>query len=65
MDQKAIEYGGKLHMKGRVVSPEEIADVIYLMSLPEAKAVNGTTVCADDGYTSFKGVNMRPQVLSD
>ena len=35
------------------------------MSLPEAKAVNGTTVCADDGYTSFKGVNMRPQVLSD
>lgn len=65
MDQKAIEYGGKLHMKGRVVSPEEIADVIYLMSLPEAKAINGTTVCADDGYTSFKGVNMRPQVLSD
>lgn len=65
MDQKAIEYGGKLHMKGRVISPEEIADVIYLMSLDEARAINGTTVCADDGYTSFKGVNMRPQVLSD
>ena len=65
MDQKAIEYGGKLHMKGRVVSPEEIADVIYLMSLDEAKAINGTTVCADDGYTSFKGVNMKPQILAD
>lgn len=65
MDQKAKEYGGKLHMKGRVVSPEEIADVIYLMSLDEAAAINGTTVSADDGYTAFKGVNMKPQILAD
>ena len=65
MDQKAKEYGGKLHLKGRVVSPEEVANVIYLVSQEEASAINGTTVCADDGYTAFKGVNMKPQVLED
>ena len=65
MDQKAKEYGGKLHMKGRVIAPEEIANVIYLMSLEEAAAINGTTVAADDGYTAFKGVNMKPQILAD
>lgn len=65
MDQKSKEYGGKLHMKGRVVTPEEIADVLYLLSLEEASAINGTTVCADDGYTAFKGLNMKPQILAD
>lgn len=65
MDQKAIEYGGKLHMKGRVVEPDEIANVIYLLSLDEASAINGTTVMADDGYTVFKGLNMKPQIVDD
>ena len=42
-------------MKGRIILPEEIA--IWLMSLPKASAINGTTVMADDGYSSFKGVD--------
>ena len=63
--EKAKEYGGKLHMKGRIITPEEIANVIYLLSLEEAAAINGTTVAADDGYTAFKGVNMKPQILAD
>lgn len=44
-------------MKGRIVEPEEIAGVVYLMILEEASAVNESIVMADDGYTSFKGVD--------
>lgn len=47
-------HGASLHMKNRVIEPEEIANAIYLLSLPEASAINGTTVMTDDGYTSFK-----------
>lgn len=65
MDQKVAEFGGKHHMKGRVIEPQEIADVIYLLSLEEARAINGTTVMADDGYTVFKGLSMKPQVTAE
>jgi NAD(P)-dependent dehydrogenase (short-subunit alcohol dehydrogenase family) len=58
MIDKPIEtIGAALHMKGRIIEAEEIANVIYLLSLKEASAINGTTVMADDGYTSFKGVD--------
>lgn len=40
-----------------IILPEEIAKAIWLMSLPEASAINGTTVMADDGYSSFKDVD--------
>ncbi len=48
------EHGKTLHMKGRVIEPEEIANAIYLLSLPEASCINGSTVMTDDGYCSFK-----------
>lgn len=57
IDKPIEEIGRRLHMKGRIILPEEIADAIWLMSLPEASAINGTTVMADDGYSSFKGVD--------
>ena len=57
IDKEIEEIGSKLHMKGRIIMPEEIANAIYLMTLPEASAINGTTVMADDGYSSFKGVD--------
>jgi NAD(P)-dependent dehydrogenase (short-subunit alcohol dehydrogenase family) len=57
IDKPIEEIGGKLHMKGRIIEPEEIANIVYLLSLPEASAVNGSTVMADDGYCSFKGVD--------
>lgn len=57
IDKPIEEIGSKLHMKGRIIEPSEIADAIYLMSLPEASAINGTTVMADDGYAAFKGVD--------
>ena len=58
MIDKPIEMiGSALHMKGRIIEPEEIANAIYLMSLEEASAINGSTVMVDDGYSSFKGVD--------
>ena len=57
IDKPIEEIGSRLHMKGRIILPEEIANAIWLMSLPKASAINGTTVMADDGYSSFKGVN--------
>ena len=57
IDKPIEEIGSRLHMKGRIILPEEIANAIWLMSFPEASAINGTTVMADDGYSSFKGVD--------
>jgi len=30
IDKPSEESGGKLHMKGRIIEPTEIADAIYL-----------------------------------
>lgn len=57
IDKPIEEIGSKLHMKGRIILPEEIAGAIWLMTLKEASAINGTTVMCDDGYSSFKGVD--------
>ncbi len=42
-------------MKGRMIEPEEIAGAIYLMSLEDASAINGTTIMAEDGQYSKYG----------
>ena len=48
------EYCANLEMKKRVIEPEELAGAIYIMTLPEASAINGNLILADDGYCSFK-----------
>lgn len=57
IDKDIEEIGSKLHMKGRIIEPFEVANAIYLLSLPEASAINGSMVMVDDGYSSFKGVD--------
>ena len=52
----AEKFGASMHMRNKVTEPHEVADTIYLMTLEEARLINGTTVMVDDGYTSFKGV---------
>lgn len=56
MESDIEEFGASLHMKKRVINSIEIANVIYLLTLEESSAINGTTVMVDDGYTSFKGI---------
>ena len=56
MDPSIVEEARTFHMKQRVEEPEEIAGVFHLLSLDEASAINGTTVMAEDGFCSFKGV---------
>ncbi|CAH8770675.1 SDR family NAD(P)-dependent oxidoreductase [Paenibacillus dendritiformis] len=47
-EMKAKVIGNKL------TQPEQVADAVYLMSLEEASAINGSVVMADEGYASFK-----------
>lgn len=41
-------------MGNKLTRPEQIADSVYLLSLPEASAINGSVVMVDEGYASFK-----------
>ncbi|WP_088012189.1 SDR family NAD(P)-dependent oxidoreductase [Gottfriedia acidiceleris] len=41
-------------MGNKLTKPEQIADTVYLLSLEEASAINGSVVMADEGYASFK-----------
>lgn len=57
VNEETVELGSSFHMRGnQIISPKEVADVIYLLTLDEASAINGSTIMADDGYSSFKGV---------
>lgn len=48
------EYMKAQQMRGELIRPEAIADAVYLLSLKEADALNGSVVMLDDGYASFK-----------
>ena len=54
IEEETKAKGESMHMKNRLIEPEEIANAIYLLSTPEASAINGTTVMTEDGYTAFK-----------
>ncbi|MGE7218315.1 SDR family oxidoreductase [Priestia koreensis] len=41
-------------MGNKLTQPEQLADAVYLLSLEEASAINGSVVMADEGYASFK-----------
>ena len=57
LDPAILEVGGKLHMGGKIVEPEEIANLVWLAASPEASCWNGTCVMADNGYSAFKGLD--------
>ncbi|BBH23455.1 sorbitol-6-phosphate 2-dehydrogenase [Paenibacillus baekrokdamisoli] len=41
-------------MGGELTKPESVANTVYLISLKDAEAINGSVVMADQGYASFK-----------
>ena len=36
---------------GRELTPSDVADVAYLLCLPEAEAIRGQTIVVDAGYS--------------
>ena len=47
-DMKSKVMGNKL------TQTEQVADTVYLLSLPESSAINGSVVLVDEGFASFK-----------
>ncbi|MGD6801279.1 SDR family NAD(P)-dependent oxidoreductase [Rossellomorea aquimaris] len=53
-DKGVIDSMKSKVMGNKLTQPEQLADTVYLLSLEEASAINGSVVMADEGYASFK-----------
>ncbi|MBE5106006.1 SDR family oxidoreductase [Bacillus thuringiensis] len=53
-DQGQIDVMRAKVMGDQLTHPNQIADAVYLFSLEESSAVNGSVVMVDQGYASFK-----------
>jgi glucose 1-dehydrogenase len=49
-----LDAMAKKHMRGALMQAEAVARVVAFVATDAASAINGTTVFADDGYSSFK-----------
>jgi glucose 1-dehydrogenase len=49
-----LEAMAKKHMHGALLQAEGVARLVSFVATDAAKAINGTTVFADDGYSAFK-----------
>lgn len=48
------EHIRREQMRNEFTQPREIADVFAFLASDEANCINGSTVCADDGFLQFK-----------
>ncbi len=48
------EHVRKEQMRAEFTQPGEIADVFAFLASTESNCINGSTVCAEDGYLNFK-----------
>lgn len=48
------EHIRREQMRSEFTQPAEIADVFAFLASDEANCINGSTVCADDGFLNFK-----------
>jgi NAD(P)-dependent dehydrogenase (short-subunit alcohol dehydrogenase family) len=53
-DAGLLNHMKKQQMRQELITPEAIANAVYLLTLEEADAINGSVVMVDDGYASFK-----------
>jgi len=53
-DKGMIDDMKRKVMGNKLTQPEQVADTVYLLSLPEASAINGSVIMADEGFASFK-----------
>jgi NAD(P)-dependent dehydrogenase (short-subunit alcohol dehydrogenase family) len=42
------------HMRGHILQPEQIGEVVAFLASDGASGINGSTILVDDGYASFK-----------
>ncbi|XLS30467.1 enoyl-ACP reductase [Flavobacteriaceae bacterium M23B6Z8] len=48
-NEKISEFSRKKNPFGRLTTPEDVANVVYLLTTPEAKWINGTIIKVDGG----------------
>jgi NAD(P)-dependent dehydrogenase (short-subunit alcohol dehydrogenase family) len=48
-DMGIIDKLNASQMRGKLIKPEAVANAVYLLSLEEADAINGSVVMVDDG----------------
>jgi NAD(P)-dependent dehydrogenase (short-subunit alcohol dehydrogenase family) len=49
-----IDVLAKKQMRGALLQPDAVANVVAFLATDAARGINGTTVFVDDGYSSFK-----------
>lgn len=49
--EQVLQKSLDLSLAGRNITPEDVANVVYLLCLPEADMIKGQTVCVDAGYS--------------
>jgi len=49
-----IDTMARKHMRGELIRPEAVAQVVAFAASDAASCINGTTLFADDGYSAFK-----------
>ncbi|MFU8786135.1 MAG: SDR family NAD(P)-dependent oxidoreductase [Candidatus Izemoplasmataceae bacterium] len=54
VDDEMLEALKDFHMRGKLIEPGEIANVVRFLFSDESVAINGSTVLVDDGYLAFK-----------
>ncbi|MFW6318875.1 MAG: SDR family NAD(P)-dependent oxidoreductase [Bacillota bacterium] len=54
VDDDMLKAMEDYHLRGKLLTAEEIADVAVFLFSDKAVAINGSTVLADDGYLAFK-----------
>jgi glucose 1-dehydrogenase len=45
-----------MHLRGKALSPEDIAEVVAFLASDDSKIINGQVILADDGVTTFKSI---------
>ncbi|MCY0901384.1 MAG: SDR family NAD(P)-dependent oxidoreductase [Firmicutes bacterium] len=53
-DMGLADRMGRQHMRGKMQTPEQIANVVALLATPDADAINGSVVMVDDGLAEWK-----------
>jgi NAD(P)-dependent dehydrogenase (short-subunit alcohol dehydrogenase family) len=50
--RRNIEEWGKLHPIGRIIEPEEVANVVAFLASNQASAITGTCIVVDGGLST-------------